>query len=271
MSSIFWPSRRASSIPGCLMILRRSPCFFLPDACPGKSPLPTGTVVLTRQQDWRRFAVSDCGCGMRLVRSALRPEELTSEAWNVLADALRRQMGGLGDLGGGNHFLDALASYNGDQLHLLIHTGSRMESGHVDALVDQPEAFDREFTRIVDWAAVQTQAQQALGPLELVLDLPHNTYEALPDGGTVIRKGAVRVEPDDLNIIPSHMTGDIALVRATARVDQALFSLSHGTGRTMSRSDSKTATTRLDFSALRQKILLPQGLQGAAPYGRQML
>lgn len=44
---------------------------FLPDACPGKSPLPTGTAVLTRQPDWRRFAVSDCGCGMRLVRSDL--------------------------------------------------------------------------------------------------------------------------------------------------------------------------------------------------------
>ncbi len=123
---------------------------FLPDACPGKSPLPTGTVIQTRQPDWRRFAVSDCGCGMRLVRSALRPEELTSGAWDRLADALRRQKGGLGDLGGGNHFLDALAPYDGERLHLLIHTGSRMESGHVDALVDQPEAFDREFTRIVD-------------------------------------------------------------------------------------------------------------------------
>ena len=242
---------------------------FLPDACPGKSPLPTGTVVLTRQQDWRRFAVSDCGCGMRLVRSTLRPDELTHEAWDSLADALRRQKGGLGDLGGGNHFLDALAPYDGDHLHLLIHTGSRMESGHVDALVDQPEAFDREFTRIVDWAAenraaVQALARQVLGPLELVLDRPHNTWEALPDGGTVIRKGAVRVEPGDLNIIPSHMTGDIALVRATARVGQALFSLSHGTGRTMSRSDSKKATARLDFSALREKILLPQGLQDAS-------
>jgi hypothetical protein len=36
---------------------------FLPDACPGKSPLPTGTAVHTLQPDWRRFAISDCGCG----------------------------------------------------------------------------------------------------------------------------------------------------------------------------------------------------------------
>lgn len=40
---------------------------FLPDACPGKSPLPTGTAIRTSQPDWRRFAISDCGCGMRLL------------------------------------------------------------------------------------------------------------------------------------------------------------------------------------------------------------
>ena len=39
--------------------LKAEEFVFLPDACPGKSPLPTGTAVLTRQEDWRRFAVSD--------------------------------------------------------------------------------------------------------------------------------------------------------------------------------------------------------------------
>jgi len=42
--------------------LKAERVVFLPDACPGKSPLPTGTAVLTHQEDWRRFAVSDCGC-----------------------------------------------------------------------------------------------------------------------------------------------------------------------------------------------------------------
>ena len=49
---------------------------FLPDACPGKSPLPTGTAVLTRQRDWRKFAISDCG--MRLLRANLSPADLTA-------------------------------------------------------------------------------------------------------------------------------------------------------------------------------------------------
>ena len=70
--------------------LRAEHVVFLPDACPGKAPLPTGTAVLTRQPDWRRFAVSDCGCGMRLLRSRLGRSDLTPAAWDAVADALRR-------------------------------------------------------------------------------------------------------------------------------------------------------------------------------------
>jgi RNA-splicing ligase RtcB len=242
---------------------------FLPDACPGKSPLPTGTAVLVRQPDWRRFAVSDCGCGMRLVRSELKIEDLSPSAWNAIADALRANKGGLGDLGGGNHFLDALAPYEDDRLHLLIHTGSRAESGLVDAFVDDPHTFDAEFDRVVQWAeanraAIHEAAQNVLGPLELVLDLPHNTCELLPDGGAIIRKGAVHVQPGGLNIIPSHMSGDVALVRATEKVTDALSSLSHGTGRAMSRSECKPLADNYDFAALRERLLIPDGLQNAS-------
>lgn len=242
---------------------------FLPDACPGKSPLPTGTAVLTRQPDWRRFAVSDCGCGMRLVRSGLSSAELEPAAWDAIAETLRRQKGDLGDLGGGNHFLDALAPYGEDRLYLLIHTGSRLESGLVDAFIDQPEAFDAEFSRVVAWAAanraaIQAAAEAELGPLELVLDLPHNTFEPLPDGGAIIRKGAVHVAPGGLNIVPSHMAGDVALVRATARVGEALHALSHGTGRAMSRAECKPLAQAYDFAALRQRILIPARVQDAS-------
>jgi hypothetical protein len=74
---------------------------FLPDACPGKSPLPTGTAVLTHQSNWRRFAVSDCGCGMSLVRSTVDARDLDAARWNKVADSLRANKGGLGDWAGG--------------------------------------------------------------------------------------------------------------------------------------------------------------------------
>ena len=242
---------------------------FLPDACPGKSPLPTGTAVLTYQPDWRRFAVSDCGCGMRLVRSAISPDELSTRAWDAIAGSLRGRKGQLGDLGGGNHFLDALAPYDDDRLHLLIHTGSRLESGLVDRYVDQPAKFDGEFSRVVAWAAenratIHALAEAELGPMEVVLDLPHNTYEQLADGGVIIRKGAVHVTSGDLNVIPSHMAGDVSLVRATDRVNESLHALSHGTGRSMSRADCKRLSDQYDFETLRERVMIPAGVQDAS-------
>jgi RNA-splicing ligase RtcB len=242
---------------------------FLPDACPGKSPLPTGTSVLTQQANWRKFAVSDCGCGMRLLRSELKPTDLTRKAWDAIADRLRENKGKLGDLGGGNHFLDALFPYVGEKVHLLIHTGSRDESGLVDAYIDQPEKFDREFDRVVAWAAsnratIQQAVEHELGPLELVVDLPHNTYEILPEGGVIIRKGSVRVAPGEVNIIPSNMSGDVALVRATDKVKESLCSLSHGTGRAMSRSECKPLAAKYDFADLRRRVMIPESIQDAS-------
>ena len=168
---------------------------FLPDACPGRSPLPTGCAVHTRQSDWRQFALSDCGCGMRLLRSDLGVDALKRDAWDAVADRLRANKGRLGDLGGGNHFLDALEPYDGEQLYFLIHTGSRSESGLVDDLVDDPVAFDAQFADIVAWAAdnrasVQRALEATFGTMEVVVDLPHNTFERLPDGSVIIRKGA---------------------------------------------------------------------------------
>src|SRR5436309_7142860 len=94
------------------------------------------------------FAVSDCGCGMRLLRSSVSPTDLNLARWDELADRLRANKGRLGDLGGGNHFLDALAPYDDGPLHFLIHTGSRSESRHVDEFIAHPSEFDREFHRV---------------------------------------------------------------------------------------------------------------------------
>lgn len=253
-------------IPGDLEAER---IVFLPDACPGKSPLPTGTAVLTRQANWRKFAVSDCGCGMRLLRSNLSPSELDLARWDRVADLLRRNKGGLGDLGGGNHFLDALEPHGDGPLHFLVHTGSRNESGHVDAYVDSPDRFDSEFDRVVKWAAdnraaIHDAINQVFGNVELVLDLPHNTYQIQDDGAALIRKGSVHVEPGDLAILPSHMLGDVVLVRASDRVVDILNSISHGTGRKMSRSDCKPLADGFDFAAMRQQVMIPKGVNNSS-------
>ena len=242
---------------------------FLPDACPGKSPLPTGTAVLTKQANWRKFAVSDCGCGMRLLRSSIPPADLSLDLWNKVAESIRASKGALGDLGGGNHFLDALIPYEDGPLFFLIHTGSRNESGHVDSLIELPDKFDREFNRVVRWAtdnraAIHDKVKAVFGEIEMVLDLPHNTYEELADGAVIIRKGSVRLLPDEVSVLPSHMSGDVVLVRATEKVKSILNSMSHGTGRAMSRSDCKPYADSFDFAMLRKSILLPSGVENSS-------
>ncbi len=234
---------------------------FLPDACPGRAPLPTGTVVLTKRSDWRSLALGDCGCGMRLLRSSMPSGELTLEAWDEIADRLKQNKGKLGDLGGGNHFLDALLPYDEDILYFLIHTGSRHESRTVEDYVDSPVQFDSEFERVTEWAEsnrarIQETVASVVGELDLVLDRSHNGFEKKSEG-VVIRKGAVKAEPGDKAVIPSHMSGDITLVEITDGITEVLCSVSHGTGRRMSRSDAKDEAVAFDFDSLREKVLLP--------------
>jgi RNA-splicing ligase RtcB len=242
---------------------------FLPDACPGKSPLPTGTAVLTRQEDWRRFALSDCGCGMRLLRSQVEIGDLDRLRWNSVAERLRANKGALGDLGGGNHFLDAIAPYEDGPLHFLIHTGSRNESGHVDNLVDRPAEFDSTFDQVVQWAAnnrmtIHESLGAVFGEMELILDLSHNTFEQRPDGSVIIRKGSVRLLPGELSVLPSHISGDVVLIRANDKVGEILNSMSHGTGRRMSRSECKPYADEFDFDRLRSSVLIPDGVANSS-------
>ena len=54
------------------------------------------------------------------------------------------------------------------------------------------------------------------------------------------------------------------LVRATERVNEILNSISHGTGRKMSRADCKPLADRFDFEALRERVLIPHGVDNAS-------
>ncbi len=248
--------------------LRADKVVFFPDACPGKSALPTGTVVFTRQENWRKFAVSDCGCGMQLLKSQVKRECFKTENWDNIYSDLKNNKGKLGDLGSGNHFLDALEAYDDDYLYFLIHTGSREESKIVDHLIDKPYSFDNKYISVCDWAkdnrsAVADLVGKYFGDLELIVDRDHNNFELKGDG-VIIRKGAVRVMPGELTVIPSHLDGDVVLVRATENVADVLYSLNHGTGRIMSRSDAKQLAGDFDYERLRQKIYIPEIIRNAS-------
>lgn len=206
---------------------------------------------------------------MRLLRSSISVKDFNASRWNAVANLLRANKGGLGDLGGGNHFVDALAPYDDEALYFLVHTGSRNESGHVDAVVDRPAEFDKTFDKVVRWASdnratIHDRIEKVFGQTELVLDLPHNTYELNDDGSVIIRKGSVRLLPGELSVLPSHMSGDVVLIRAKQKVGEILNSMSHGTGRKMSRSDCKPLSDAYNYELLRSSVLIPAGVENAS-------
>lgn len=255
--------------------LNASKVVFFPDACPGKSPLPTGTVVYLNHGNWRKFAISDCGCGMLLCKSKIRVDNFDRKLWDKVYYDLKSNKGRLGDLGSGNHFLDALESYNDPFIYFLIHTGSRNESKNVDHLIDQPFNFDKTFHEVCDWAvnnrkSIMKILEKYFGEMEVIVDKNHNHYEILDDG-ILIRKGAVKVKPGELTVIPSNLDGDIVLVEATVKVLEVYNSLNHGTGRIMSRSESKKHADSYDYDDLRKRVYIPemiknQSIKTEAPF-----
>ena len=139
----------------------------------------------------------------------------------------------------------------------------------MDDLIDKPNKFDLEFERVVSWAAdnraaINEKLDLVFGVTELLLDLPHNTFEQLDDGGAIIRKGSVQLPPGALSVLPSHMSGDVVLVRAKKNVLEILSSMSHGTGRAMSRSDCKPLADAYDFAGLRRSVMIPSGVEDAS-------
>lgn len=242
---------------------------FFPDACPGKSPLPTGTAILTRQENWRKFAVSDCGCGMLLLKSQVHVKEFKKENWNLIYRDLKANKGNLGDLGSGNHFLDALEAYDEKNIYFLIHTGSRDESKAVESLIGSPDKFDSTFNAVCNWAKdnrleIAKMIEKHFGKLEFVSDKNHNSFELFPDESVVIRKGAVKLLPGEMTIIPSNMNGDVVLVQATDSIGDTLNSMSHGTGRVMSRSQAKEYAETFNYQALRDQIYIPEMISDAS-------
>jgi RNA-splicing ligase RtcB len=56
----------------------------------------------------------------------------------------------------------------------------------------------------------------------------------------------------------------VALIRGRQTVKEILGSMSHGTGRAMSRSDCKPLADSFDFAKLRRSVLIPSGVDDSS-------
>lgn len=242
---------------------------LMPDLNPGKTQIPTGSSVElseSKMPDWRRLVLSDIGCGMQVLETDLTWSafEAHLDIWDSIYPRLKANKGDLGDLGSGNHFVDAAVDDN-EKIYFVVHTGSRNEAKKAADVVDNPSKFDKTYAQIQDWArqnrdTVRYLLEEAYGQTSLLFDQPHNTFTHQGDR-VVIYKGAVNLLPGQQSLIPSSMDTDMVIIEAKeesmARINNAI---AHGTGRVKSRGDSKEDAETYDFEALRKRIHIPDAI-----------
>jgi hypothetical protein len=242
--------------------LRAKKVVIFPDICKVNWLLPTGIVVLTDQEDWRRFAVSDIGCGMLLCKSNIKRSEFDRDLWDKTYFELKATIKRIIELSTGNHFIDAIYSIDNEQVYFLIHNGTPKNPIELTQLANNPIQFDATCDSLITKAKdgryfIYRILNKIFGNLSFVFDKIHNSYEKSKEG-VIIRRGAVKVGISDNTIIPSCLSGDIALVNSTKEVENTLFSLNHGTGRVIQQGFHLEESISSSYSNIRDLIYIPK-------------
>lgn len=247
----------------------------LPDLHPGKGA-PIGAAMLSSVL-YPLLVGSDIGCGIAVFPIRLRkpvPERLAArfpdldqpvEPGTVPAAQIPAGYAeGLGTVGRGNHFVELaridtvldpahagrLGVAAGD-LVLIVHSGSRglgerilraHTEVHGAGPAPDPAAYLAAHDEAVRWGALNrrllaARVARALGaePAEPIVDECHNLVE-VRDGHYLIRKGAAR--GDGRDVLVAGTRGTASYLVATHAGPEANFSVAHGAGRKMSRSDA---------------------------------
>lgn len=282
---------------------------IMPDAHAGKG-MPIGGVLATRGVVVPNAVGVDIGCGMCAVKTNLKAEEFSRKdltdimsriratvplgfdhqaeavdaSWLPDADMdalpfLRSKreacLHEIGTLGGGNHFIEIQKDVTGDDVWLMIHSGSRhvglSVATHYDKLAQYWNAKwyseslpglaflpietqpGKDYMREMDFcvqlafanrkAIMQRvcEAVEAVKPaasFEPMLNIAHN-YAAWEEhfGESVIvhRKGATRARAGETGIIPGSMGTKSYIVEGLGN-PESFMSCSHGAGRRLSRT-----------------------------------
>jgi hypothetical protein len=234
----------------------------LPDVCPA-GIMPNGTVAVLRKSWLESFpfreVIGDIGCAMsHAVLSEFSDWNSLRVAWNELYLKLK----GLNKtiLGSGNHFIDGCLNQQG-QLVILVHLGSRMttqEKLDFDYRRDYLHYWQRAVENHREiWECIR----QSFGRVEQYEWLSHDTVEE-DDSFMVVRKGVTHSQAGQPILIASSFEDMITLGKARPEVARLKHSMSHGTGRQRSRGEAKAV--EFDQAALRERIIIPDGLENAS-------
>lgn len=253
----------------------------LPDLHPGKSPV--GMALLTEGRYYPHLIGNDIGCGMGLFETGVKLKKYRQSKWVSRLNYIRElsdiwmenpyaeesPIADLGTIGSGNHFAEfqcleevldeelfAQLGMAGDQIHLLVHSGSRGYGQSIlrrflkpEGLADGSEeaaAYLAEHDRALLWAERNRQmtAVKLLDYLGVdagvrtVIDCCHNYLEQREDGW-LHRKGAVSAKKGAV-VIPGSRGSLTYICVPKENTDISLDSLSHGAGRKWARSICKS-------------------------------
>jgi release factor H-coupled RctB family protein len=174
----------------------------------------------------------------------------------------------LGTLGGGNHFAEFLEvdkiedSQEFNKLDidetkavLLVHSGSRRYGGFVAGKHDnilftkkQQQEYIIDHDKAVSWALenreqIAAEISDTVGTnSKKILNIVHNYLETGKDGTFLHRKGVGRVNAGDITVIPGSRGSATFIVKMTEDNELAgkmLYSIAHGAGRKLNRSQAK--------------------------------
>lgn len=277
-----------------LEVLEGSTIRIMPDMCPGIGTT-IGSTFTFNNKLMPILVSSDIGCGItvvkldtkqmefgkldRVIREQLlernKIDAIVSKSENQIDLGLLkcrkyvdvdRCLNKLGDLGGGNHFLEVDKDDNG-YLYLTIHSGSRLLGQQIyDYYINEGykainnKSYNRIFTYLEgdllnDYLNDVEIAKRfaylnretvlniiirfmKLKTTDFKIDCPHNYVDI---ENKIIRKGAISAQKDEDLIIPisaSPIYGGVIIGKGLGNSDWN-YSAPHGAGRLYSRSDSK--------------------------------
>ena len=248
----------------------------MPDLHPGKGA-PIGA-AMTSTVLYPFLVGSDIGCGIAVFPIRIKrpvPERLAARFPDLdlqvdpadagLTDIPGGHLPMLGTLGRGNHFVElarvdavldgthaARLGLAAGDLVLIVHSGSRgfgerilrrHTEVHGAGPAPVPADYLQDHDQAVRWGSLNrrllaARVARALGaePTAPIVDECHNLAEVRDDGVYLHRKGAAR--GDGRDVLVAGTRGTRSFLVATHAGAEANFSVAHGAGRKMSRSDA---------------------------------
>lgn len=238
--------------------------IVLPDLHMGKQPV--GSTILTRYFIYPFLIGNDIGCGMSLYETNEKLKKIKTER---IAKRLEgTSITGEYSIGGGNHFIELTSIeriYNKELAeklkldkekgYLLIHSGSRSigekiyrEYASLDGLKEGTERFSayiEEHEKAIEYARnnrdhladIFLNMANIKSDKRIVIDCIHNFLE-IEEGRYYHRKGSISSLQNNYAIIGG-TRGSHSYIVKTIPNEEHLFSISHGCGRKIMRSECK--------------------------------